>query len=294
MSVTTVPVESAAAVQAGARAVRRELWHDLRRQKLFLIGSFVILFWIFCAIFGSLVAPDSPDAQNLLSINQAPSWSHLFGTDSLGRDMFSRVIVGSRDIMFIAPLATLLGTVLGTALGLVMGYFRGIVDDIIGRFVEAFLALPLVVTALIVINAIGHSDVTIIIVIGIVFTPLIARTVRSAVLLERELDYVAAARLRDEQAPYIMFVEILPNVLAPVMVEFTVRLGYAIFTVAILSFLGFGVQPPSPDWGLEISTNFGQVTAGYWWEVLFDALAIASLVISVNLISDSIEKVLER
>jgi peptide/nickel transport system permease protein len=184
--------------------------------------------------------------------------------------------------------------VLGTALGLVMGYFRGLTDDVLGRFVEAFLALPLVVTALIVVNALGHSDVTIIIVIGVVFTPLIARTVRSAVLQERELDYVAAARLRGEPAAYIMFVEILPNVMAPVMVEFTVRLGYAIFTVAILSFLGFGVQPPSPDWGLEIATNYGQVTAGYWWEVLFDALAIASLVIAVNLIADSIEKALER
>ena len=103
------------------------------------------------------------------------------------------------------------------------------------------------------------------------FTPLIARTVRAAVLLERELDYVAAARLRGESAPYIMFVEILPNVFAPIMVEFTVRLGYAIFAIATLSFLGFGVQPPSPDWALDITANYGVVTAGYWWEVLFDA-----------------------
>jgi peptide/nickel transport system permease protein len=175
-----------------------------------------------------------------------------------------------------------------------MGYFRGFADNVLGRFVEAFLALPLIVTALIVVTALGHSNTTIIVVIGVVFTPLIARTVRAAVLLERELDYVAAARLRGERAPYIMFVEILPNVLAPVMVEFTVRLGYGVFTVATLSFLGVGIQPPSPDWGLEISQNFGQVTAGFWWEVLFDALAIASLVIAVNLVSDSIERVLER
>jgi peptide/nickel transport system permease protein len=174
----------------------------------------------------------------------------------------------------------------------VMGYFRGIPDEVIGRFVEAFLALPLVVTALLVTNALGHSNGIIIVAIGIVFTPLIARTVRAAVLQERELDYVAAARLRGERAPYIMFVEILPNVLAPIVVEFTVRLGYAVFTVAILSFLGLGIQPPSPDWGLEISQNYGQVTAGFWWEVLFDALAIASLVVAVNLISDSIERVL--
>jgi peptide/nickel transport system permease protein len=294
VSVTAVPVESAAALQAGAREVRRELLRNLLRSKVFLAGAFILAVWIVCAVFGSLIAPADPNAQNLLSINQAPSWSHLFGTDELGRDMLSRVIVGSRDILVIAPLATLLGTMLGTALGLVMGYFRGLTDELIGRFVEAFLALPLVVTALIVITALGRSNLTVIVVIGIIFTPLIARTVRAAVLQERELDYVSAARLRGEPAPYVMFVEILPNVMAPVMVEFTVRLGYAIFTVAILSYLGFGAQPPSPDWGLEINQNYGQVTAGYWWEVLFDAVAIASLVVAVNLVSDSVEKVLER
>jgi peptide/nickel transport system permease protein len=145
-----------------------------------------------------------------------------------------------------------------------------------------------------VIAAVGRSNAGLIVVIGLVFTPLIARTVRAAVLFERELDYVSAARLRGERAPYIMFVEILPNVAAPILVEFTVRLGYAVFTVATLSFLGFGVAPPSPDWGLEIASNYGQVGAGFWWEVLFDALAIASLVIAVNLISDSFERVLER
>ncbi len=129
--------------------------------------------------------------------------------------------------------------------------------------------------------------------IGIVFTPLIARTVRAAVLLERELDYVSAARLRGESSLYIMFVEILPNVMAPIMVEFTVRLGYAVFTIVTLSFLGFGIPPPSSDWGLDISTNFGVVAAGYWWEVLFDALAVATLVIGVNMIANSIESALD-
>jgi peptide/nickel transport system permease protein len=294
VSVTAVPIESAGALSAGKAEVRREIIHELVRSPLLLIGCFVLLVWIVCAIFGSTIAPHSPFGQNLEAINKSPSGAHPFGTDALGRDMLSRVIVGSRDIMIIAPLATLLGTAAGTVLGLIMGYFRGVVDDVIGRFVEAFLALPLVVTALLVTNALGRSNVIIILAIGIVFTPLIARTVRAAVIQERELDYVAAAKLRDENAPYIMFAEILPNVLAPVLVEFTVRLGYAIFTVATLSFLGLGLEPPNPDWGLEIQQNYGQVVAGFWWEVLFDALAIASLVIAVNLISDSIERVLER
>ncbi len=294
MSTIDVPIESAGALQAERAELRGELVRELLASKLFLVGAFILLVWIVCAIFGTAIAPHSAYAQNLGAINKAPSGAHLFGTDQLGRDMFSRVIVGSRDIMIIVPLATILGTVAGSAVGLVMGYFRGATDEVVSRFVEAFLAIPLVVTGIVVISALGRSNLVIILVIGIVFTPLIARTVRAAVLLERELDYVSAARLRGERAPYIMFAEILPNVTAPILVEFTVRLGYAVFTVATLSFLGFGISPPSPDWGLEIATNYGQVGAGFWWEVLFDALAIASLVIAVNLISDSFERVLER
>ena len=293
MSIGTVPVESAAAVSSAQADLRGEFVRNLVHQKAFVVGTTILGFWIFAAIFGNLLVPHDPLAQNLSAINQAPSASHWFGTDQLGRDVFARVITGSRDILIIAPLATLIGTVLGTALGLVMGYFRGAVDEIVGRFVEAFLALPLVVTGILGVVALGPSNKTLIIVIGIVFTPLIARTVRAAVLLERELDYVSAARLRGESSRYIMFVEILPNVLTPIMVEFTVRLGYAVFTIVTLSFLGFGIPPPSANWGLEISTNYGQVTAGYWWEVLFDALAVASLVVGVNMIANSIESVLE-
>ena len=169
--------------------------------------------------------------------------------------MFARVIAGARDVLIIAPLATLLGTIAGTAIGLVMGYFRGAVDDVISRFVEAFLAIPLVVTAILGVVALGSSNATLIIIIGIVFAPLIARTVRAAVLLERDLDYVQAAKLRGESSLYIMFVEILPNVTAPIVVEFTVRLGYAVFTLVSLSFLGLGLGPPSPNWGRTSATT---------------------------------------
>jgi peptide/nickel transport system permease protein len=294
MSVGTVPVESAGAVGVGQGApdLRREFLRTLVRQPSFVIGSVIIVFWILCAIFGQTVV-GSPFSQSLLNINQAPSGAHIFGTDQLGRDMFARVIAGSRDILIIAPLATLLGTICGTALGLMMGYFRGLVDDVMGRVVEAFLALPLVVTGILGVVALGGSNVTLIIVIGIVFTPLIARTVRAAVLLERELDYVAAARLRGESSLYIMFAEILPNVLAPIMVEFTVRVGYAVFTLVTLSFLGFGLQPPTPNWGADISSNYSLITNGYWWESLFDALAIATLVIGINMFATSVESALE-
>jgi peptide/nickel transport system permease protein len=267
-------------------------WRLLLRRPTFLIGGGILVFWVICALFGHQIAPDNPLAQNLLSANTAPSASHWFGTDPLGRDVLSRVLVGARSILVITPLATVLGTVLGTALGLAMGYFGGAVDLVAGRLVEAVLALPAVIIAFLFIVALGPSTVTLIIVIGFIFTPLIARTVRAAVLTERNLDYLSSARLLGERPLRIMFREILPNVMPAILVEFTVRLGYAIFTVATLSFLGFGIQPPTPDWGADIAANYSGLLAGFWWQTLFPALAIASLVTAINLITDSIEQVL--
>ncbi len=285
---------SAAQVSVVRAPASRQLasWRLLLRRPTFLAGAAILLFWIVCAVFGSAIAPHNPLAQQLLATNAAPSGAHWFGTDQLGRDMLSRVIVGARDILLIAVAATVLGTVLGTALGLVMGYLGGIVDILVGRVVEAVLALPVVIVAFLFIVALGPSTGTLIVVVGFVFTPLIARTVRSAVLVESQLDYLSSARLLGEKPAHIMIVEILPNVIPAVLVEFTVRLGYAIFAVATLSFLGFGVQPPTPDWGGDIAANYGVLPAGYWWETLFPAIAIASLIVGVNLVTDSIEQVL--
>ena len=288
---TDVPVAVAVAAPTQRMAPTRWWWLLLRRPT-FLVGAAILLFWVVCALFGHAFAPYNPLAQQLLSANAAPSGAHWFGTDPLGRDVLSRVIVGARSILVITPLATVLGTVLGTALGLAMGYLGGVVDLLASRIVEAVLALPAVVIAFLFIVALGPSTITLIIVIGFIFTPLIARTVRAAVLAERHLDYLSSARLLGEGRARIMFGEILPNVLPAILVEFTVRLGYAVFTVATLSFLGFGVQQPTPDWGADISANYSGLLAGYWWQTLFPALAIASLVTAVNLITDSIEQVL--
>jgi peptide/nickel transport system permease protein len=262
------------------------------RSPALLAGMAILLFWIACALFGSRMTPLDPYADDLRSTLAAPSPAHWFGTDQLGRDIFSRVIIGARDILIVAPLATALGTLLGTALGLAIGFFRGALDDIVSRIIEAVQALPLVIVALMALAAVGTSDLTVVLVIGFVFTPLIARTVRSAVLVESELDYVAAARLRGDGTLAIMFIEILPNVLPIAVVEMTVRLGYAIFFVASLSFLGFGIQPPSADWGIAIAENYSLV-GSYWWTVLFDAAATASLVIGVNLVADGLAGVFE-
>ncbi|MBU6489443.1 MAG: ABC transporter permease [Burkholderiales bacterium] len=288
------PADAPAASERALLAARFETLRALMRSPAFLVGAAILLFWVACAIFGPLLAPLDPYASDPLNSLSPPDRVHWFGTDQLGRDIFSRVIVGARDILTIAPLATLVGTVGGTALGLLVGYFGGWLDNALGRLIDALLALPLVVLALAALAALGASNATVVLVIGLTFTPITARTVRAAVLAERHLDYVDAAQLRGERAPYIMFAEILPNVLPPVIVEATVRLGYAIFAVATLSFLGFGIQPPSADWGLALSESYALMTGGAWWTVVFDAGAIATLVVGVNLVADSVQGVFDR
>lgn len=280
------------AVVSEAEKRGQPVWQLLLRRPTFDVGAAILLFWIVCAIFGSEIAPHNPLALQLLANNRPPSGAHWFGTDSLGRDVLSRVIVGARTILIVAPLATLLGTVLGTALGLALGYLRGIVDTLVSRVVEAVLALPAIIVIFLFVVALGVSTLSQILIIGFIFTPLIARTVRSAVQVEGQLDYVPAARLLGERPGRMMFVEILPNVLPTVLVEFTVRLGYAIFAVATLAFLGFGVELSTPNWGTDIKAGYGLLGAGDWWETLFPALAIASLIIAISLVADSIEQVL--
>jgi peptide/nickel transport system permease protein len=271
---------------------RREARAVLLRKPGFLIGLAILGMWTFFAIAGEAITPYDPF--NDFNVRHTPPGpEHLFGTDRLGRDVLSRVIVGARDVLIIAPLAAILGVSVGSLLGLVMGYYRGLVDDLISRVVEAFLSLPVILVALLTLVVLGSSTLVVVLVVGILFTPIVARTVRSAVITERQLDYVTAAKLRGESGPFIMAREILPNVLGPIVVELTVRFGYAIFTVATLSFLGVGIQPPSPDWGLTVSDEYTNMIAGKWWPTLFPALAIASCVVAINLIADALASVTE-
>ena len=289
-----VPALPATAGPVSERAqARRETLVLLLRRPAFIIGSLVILGWIITAVLGERITPYDP-FNSFSAGHLPPGPEHLMGTDRLGRDVLSRVMVGSRDVLIVAPLAAILGVVAGTLLGLVMGFYRGLIDDVLSRLVEAFLALPVILVALLTLVVLGTSPIVVIFVVGILFTPIVARTVRSAVLSERQLDYVTAARLRGESGPFILAREIFPNVLAPTVVELTVRFGYAIFTVATLSFLGVGLQPPSPDWGLTVSQEYPNMISGVWWPTLFPALAIASTVIAVNLIADSLQSVLNE
>jgi peptide/nickel transport system permease protein len=276
------------------RVARRENLGLLVRSKSFVIGLFVVCFWVFCAFFGKYVVPHDPlgQSQNILV---GPNSHYWFGTDGLGRDVFSRVIVGAQSVLKIAPAATMLALIAGTGIALVIGYYGGIVDDVSGRFIEAHFAVPGLIVTIMVVVAFGSSPLVLILIIAWGFTWIICRTMRAAVLAERNLEYVQAAQLRGERGIYVMFVEILPNIMGPVVVEGTVRMGYAIFAIAGLTFLGYGVQPPSPDWSLQITQNYALLTAGtYWWTVLFPALGIATIVVAINLVADAIAQVLER
>lgn len=278
-----------------ATASRSQRWRVLKRSATFWVGGVIVLIWIIFAIFGDFVTPFDPlgTPADILNRLEAPSGEHLLGTDEQGRDVLSRVLAGARQVMTVALAATILGTILGTAIGLLVGYAGGILDDILSRVLDAFLSIPLVITGMLALTALGANTFGIIVVIGLVFTPIIAKTVRAAVLSERQLDYVTAAQLRRDNAFYVLFIEILPNVANVIIVEFTVRLGYAIFTVLALSFLGFGGEPSIPDWGQMISAHRGYLTGDVWWPVLFPSLAIASLVVAVNLVADSVSQAFE-
>ena len=250
-----------------------------------LVGGVILLFWIVCAVFGHLFVPFDPYAEDFLAMLVPPDATHWFGTDTLGRDILSRIVVGSRDILLVAPLATLAGVTAGGFIGLVLGYFDGWVDAIGARLLDALMAFPFIVLVTMTLVALGPSNLTVVLVIGIAYAPLVARTVRTAVRQERERDYVSAARLAGESPIGIMLFEILPNVRETILVELITRLGYAFFSIATLSFLGLGIQPPSADWGLAIAEGYGFLTGGKWWIVVFNSGAIISLVMAANLIA---------
>lgn len=288
---TAVQARPPSAEQRSERTqARRERWRLLRRRPAFIFGSFVLGFWIVCAIAGERIAPYGAKQTGLPS-TQSPNRDYPFGTDTLGRDVLSRVIVGARDVLITAPLVSLLCVSVGTILGLTAGYIRGWADDAISRVMDAVLAIPAILIGLVVLTNFGTSRYATVVTVAFIFTPIVFRTVRAATLAEAELDYVTSARLRGESALFTMTREILPNITGPIIVETTVRVGYAVFTIATLQFLLGGADPASPAWGVQVSQMYELIPGGIWWPTVFPSLAIGSLVIAVNLIADSIEAV---
>jgi peptide/nickel transport system permease protein len=290
------PVSPPRSLADEARAARHEQLRRLRRSRTFVAGAIIVAFWVLCAAFGQLIAPHDPLTPDPRHALAAPSADHWFGTDGLGRDSFARVMAGGREMLIVAPAAALLATIVGTTLGLAAGYVRGAVDDVLSRLFEAFLALPVVVFGAAVLAAVGSSRPAIVVAVAVPLSPIVARSVRAAVLVERELEYIEAARVRAESDAYIMVREVLPNVRAVVLVEFVVRLAYAVFAIASLSFIGIGVQPPTPDWGRQIFEHYSLLGRGFLggWAVLFPVAAIATLVVGISLIVDGLADVLDR
>ncbi|GAA0991703.1 ABC transporter permease [Subtercola frigoramans] len=257
-----------------------------------MIGTTIIVIWVVVALSWSLWAQD-PFATNALATFRAPSPSHLFGTDSLGRDVFARVMAGSSTSLIIGPSATLIAMAGGILFGGLAGYLGGMADEIIMRIADVLLAFPAMIIAIILLGLLQSDVGSLILLLALFFMPLVARTVRGAVINVKNQEYVEAARLRGESTPYILFAEILPNISGVLVVEATVRLSSAIVTSASLSFIGLGVQPPSPDWGLAIATEAPYLTIA-WWAALFPSLALASLVVGVALLAEGLREGSER
>jgi len=263
---------------------------QMAQRPLSLAGMIVVLIFIFLAVFGSIIAPHPYDKIIQSAIAHAPSPEYPFGVDKLGRDVFSRVIWGTRDIVGLSGIATLIAVCLGATIGMALGYYGGLVDEIVSRILDSLLAIPALVLALVMLATVGSSDVGIIIVIVLLYVPIVTRVIRSATLNLRGSGFIEAAKLRGESPPYILFQEILPGVLPALTVEAALRFSYAIFLTASLGFLGLGVQPPSPDWGRMVNEarNWYVQTP---WALWFPAGAIAALIISVNLMSDGLRRI---
>lgn len=256
-----------------------------------LLGFSIVGLFLTLSLIGPLISPYSPTRQDLASRLQPPSAEHWFGTDQFGRDIFSRVLVGSRDVLLIAGSGTLLAVFLGLSLGLAAGYAGGYFDELIMRLLDVLLSIPPLLLAMIILGTVGPSRLNVVYVVGFLYIPMVARVVRSVVLDIKTREYIEASRLRGETTAYILLREIFPNVLPPLAVEASMRFSYSIFLVASLGFLGLGVQPPSPDWGMMVgeARNWYSMAP---WVLLFPAGTIALLVVGVAFMSDGMRRML--
>ena len=265
----------------------------LKQNPRAVLGIAIILFWVLAALFGPALMPYTYTQMDMDNQTSAPDWNgHLLGTDSLGRDILTRIVYGSRFILTVALMTSLFSSIAGILIGFSAGYFGGAVDTVFLRFMDILMAIPPLVLSMVILGILGDSNVfSLTLIVSIAYTPATARVARGALLTCKENEYVDAARIRGESDFYIMFVEILPNTIGPIIVEITARFAYSIMMIASLGFLGVGLQPPTPDWGMMVIENKSIIRAAPW-AVLYPSLAIASLVVGVSLFSDFISKVL--
>lgn len=289
---------------------RRSVWRRmgdgfavLLASKTATVGLIIVMFWVGVAIFAPLLTPYTPLEQDWRNPNSGPSTAHPLGTDELGRDLWSRLIYGARVVLVILPISdrfwipggtavwgVIVALIVGVGLGLVSGYHGGWVDEVTMRLLDAMMAVPIILLYLIIMAALGASAVNVVLAMTIVGTPGIARLVRSLTLDIRTREYIRAAETRGETPWYIMFVEILPNARGPIIVDAMLRVGYAIFAMGTLGFLGLGIPPPSPDWGSMVAKGREFILAGSPWAAMWPSIAIASLVVGLNLLADGLRE----
>lgn len=269
------------------RALRRFL-----KNRLAVVGSIIMLILVILAIFAPLIAPYSPTQLSLGTRLSPPSLRHLFGTDAVGRDILSRVIYGSRITLRICAMIVGLTMVFGTALGIISGYAGGWLDEFIMRLTDIFLAFPALILAMAISAALGPSLQNAIMAMIAIWWPRYARIARGQVLTLRELDYVAAARAAGASSLRIIFRHILPNSLSPLIIQSTLDLGGVVIIAATLSFIGFGAQPPTPEWGAMVSIGRNYLPYS-WWYSTFPGLAIMITVMAFNLLGDAVRDLLD-
>ncbi|MGC1213273.1 MAG: ABC transporter permease [Micromonospora sp.] len=268
------------------RAAVRSPW----RQPLALVGAALVVLWVLIAVFAPLLAPHGP-LEQLAPKLQAPSGQHFFGTDELGRDVFSRVIYGSRISLPLACLLVVLATVLGAIVGTIAGFFGGWVDSALMRLADLVFAFPGIILAMAVAAALGPQLRNAVLAVVVVSWPSYARLVRGLVLSARSSEYVAASRLLGSSALRTMLVDLRPNIAGPVLVMAALDVGNAVLLLSGLSFLGLGAQPPAAEWGAMVAA--GAANFDRWWVGLFPGLAILTVVLAFNFVGDTLRDALD-
>ncbi len=263
----------------------------VKKSPLTVLGLALTIFLVLVAIFAPFIAPYDPIKQDLKNRLQPPSWEHPFGTDQLGRDIFSRVVWGSRISLFIALIVVAISFTVGTTIGIISGYFGGKVDEVLMRITDMFMAFPRLVLALAVAAALGPGLFNTMLAIAFVSWVYYARLARASTLQIREEVYIEAARAIGASDRRILFLHVLPVVIAPVVVQATLDMGGTILTAAGLGFLGLGVQPPTPEWGVMVSEGRRFITE-QWWVSTFPGFAILLATLGFNLLGDGINDIL--
>lgn len=290
---TELGPESGPDLDARSASPWREAVRSLRHHGGFITGAVIFVGFLCLAAFAPLIAPHDPSALAAGPRLSSPSWQHLMGTDEFGRDIFSRAIFGTRLSLLVAFASVAISSTLGTLIGIVAGYRQGFVDTLLMRGVDILLAFPGIMLALAIAALLGTGMTSVILAVGISGIPLFSRVVRGSVLSVSKQDYVLAARAVGCSTSRIMRSHILPNVVGTAIVLATLQMAYAVLVSSSLSFLGVGVQPPTPEWGAMANAGRGLVTTA-WWVSTFPGLMIVLFVIGVNVIGDALRDSLDR